>query len=305
MRAPPRRRRRPSASPHDARSGAPVGEPDARSVPGPVRAVSLGRVAGPATRRPIVTRNGGGRTWTFPKGWRRLGEPRLRALRDPGGLPAPRRHPPAVGLALAPQARRPRPRRLDLVGPVAMAWWMGVLFAIGSVCFALGSFPPYATAVGATPDNITYFVGSIFFTTASFLQYMEVASTPTDLVEPHRNGFGSLLRIRHRRIDWWAAGIQLVGTVWFNRTTLERAARRAGRVAGPPPDLAARRAGLHLLPRLELAGLGRGVPRALRLAAVPHLVVDHRAEPRRAPSPSACRPSPPTSPRAASCSAWP
>ena len=104
--------------------------------------------------------------------------------------------------------------------PFAMAWWMGVLFAIGSVCFALGSFPPYATAVGATPDNITYFIGSIFFTTASFLQYMEVASTPTDLAEPHRKGFASLLRIRHRRIDWWAAAIQLIGTLWFNRTTL-------------------------------------------------------------------------------------
>jgi len=91
---------------------------------------------------------------------------------------------------------------------------------VGSVCFALGSFPLYATAVGATPDDITFFVGSIFFTTASFLQYMEVASSPTDLAEPHRSGFASLLRIRHRRIDWWAAGIQLVGTVWFNRTTL-------------------------------------------------------------------------------------
>jgi hypothetical protein len=104
--------------------------------------------------------------------------------------------------------------------PSALAWWMGVLFAVGSVCFALGSFPPYVTAVGATPDNITFFVGSIFFTTASFLQYMEVASAPVDLVQPHRNGLASLLRIRHRRIDWWAAGIQLVGTVWFNRTTL-------------------------------------------------------------------------------------
>ena len=29
-----------------------------------------------------------------------------------------------------------------------------------------------------------------------------------------------MLHIRHRRIDWWAAGIQLIGTVWFNRTTL-------------------------------------------------------------------------------------
>ncbi|HEY5386212.1 MAG TPA: hypothetical protein VIJ56_13330 [Acidimicrobiales bacterium] len=104
--------------------------------------------------------------------------------------------------------------------PSALGWWMGVLFAVGSVCFALGSFPPYATAVGVTPDNITFFIGSIFFTTASFLQYMEVASAPSALVEPHRDGLGSLWRIRHRRIDWWAAGIQLIGTVWFNRTTL-------------------------------------------------------------------------------------
>src|ERR1700689_1932452 len=60
--------------------------------------------------------------------------------------------------------------------PFAMDWWMGVLFAVGSICFTLGSF----------------------------LQYMEVASTPADLVGQHRNGLGSLLRLRHRRIDWWA-----------------------------------------------------------------------------------------------------
>ena len=104
--------------------------------------------------------------------------------------------------------------------PFAMAWWMGVLFAVGSICFALGSFPLYATTVGTTPDNVTFFVGSIFFTTASFLQYVEVANTPTDLVAAHRNGLGSLLRVQHRRIDWWAAAIQLLGTLWFNRTTL-------------------------------------------------------------------------------------
>ena len=72
--------------------------------------------------------------------------------------------------------------------PRALAWWIGVLFAVGSICFALGSFPPYATAVGTTPDNLTYFIGSIFFTTASFLQYYEVASTPTSLDDPHRQG---------------------------------------------------------------------------------------------------------------------
>jgi hypothetical protein len=104
--------------------------------------------------------------------------------------------------------------------PFAMAWWIGVLFAVGSICFALGSFPPYATAVGSTPDNITFFVGSIFFTVASFLQYVEVVNTPTGLVDARRGGPRSLLRIEHHRIDWWAAAIQLLGTLWFNRTTL-------------------------------------------------------------------------------------
>jgi len=104
--------------------------------------------------------------------------------------------------------------------PRALAWWIGVLFAFGSICFALGSFPPYATAVGTNPDNLTYFIGSIFFTTASFLQYYEVATTSTSLDHPHRKGPRSLFRIQHHRIDWWAAIIQFAGTLWFNRTTL-------------------------------------------------------------------------------------
>jgi YrhK-like protein len=119
--------------------------------------------------------------------------------------------------------------------PFAMTWWMGVLFAVGSACFALGSFPPYATALGVTPDNITYFIGSIFFTTASFLQYMEVVSTPSGLVTSPRQGFGSLWRIRHRRIDWWAAAIQLLGTLWFNRTTLSALLVGLGRSADHHP----------------------------------------------------------------------
>jgi hypothetical protein len=104
--------------------------------------------------------------------------------------------------------------------PAALPWWIGVLFAAGSLCFALGSFPPYAIGTGTTGDNVTYFIGSIFFTTASFLQYYEVASTPTQLGGGPRRGARALLRIEHRRIDWWAAVIQLAGTLWFNRTTL-------------------------------------------------------------------------------------
>ena len=105
--------------------------------------------------------------------------------------------------------------------PGAVAWWIGVLFAIGSVCFALGSFPPFATTVGANPDNLTYFIGSLFFTTR------RLPAVRRDRVGGHlprrvpaARGFRALFRVQHHRIDWWAALIQFAGTLWFNRTTL-------------------------------------------------------------------------------------
>jgi hypothetical protein len=66
--------------------------------------------------------------------------------------------------------------------PGALAWWIGVLFAIGSLCFALGAFPLYATSVGVNADNVTYFIGSIFFTTAAFSATLEVGINQRPLV---------------------------------------------------------------------------------------------------------------------------
>lgn len=103
--------------------------------------------------------------------------------------------------------------------PRAIAWWIGVLFAVGSLCFALGALPPYATAVGVDPDNLTFFIGSIFFTAAAFLQYSEAATTDPHVEGRSRRRLRRLLSIQHRRIDWWACLIQFLGTLWFNRTT--------------------------------------------------------------------------------------
>ena len=103
--------------------------------------------------------------------------------------------------------------------PGAIAWWIGVLFAVGSTCFALGALPPYADAVGTNTDNLTYFIGSIFFTTAAFLQYFEAASTNPHLDGPRHRMFRQLFVVQHKRIDWWASLVQFIGTLWFNRTT--------------------------------------------------------------------------------------
>ena len=97
------------------------------------------------------------------------------------------------------------------------AWWIAVLFMIGSACFAIGAVPGYVSAVGVGADAVTFFVGSIFFTSAATLQFLEVANTspsPDHRARPFRPASWE-----PRRIDWLATAIQLVGTVFFNIST--------------------------------------------------------------------------------------
>jgi len=102
--------------------------------------------------------------------------------------------------------------------PQALGWWIAVLFAIGSFLFALGVVPSYATAVGALPDAWTFFVGSLFFTSAGFLQYVQAINVPLDPAGSERQAF-RLFSWRPDRIDVWACGIQSLGTLWFNWST--------------------------------------------------------------------------------------
>jgi hypothetical protein len=100
--------------------------------------------------------------------------------------------------------------------PRARGWWIAVLFAVGSLLFALGAVPGYASAVGARWDNVTFFIGSLFFTSAAFLTYREAVDAAPPAVNPaHRRFFV----YQPGRIDWWATGVQLVGTLYFNVST--------------------------------------------------------------------------------------
>jgi hypothetical protein len=101
--------------------------------------------------------------------------------------------------------------------PGARGWWIAVLFAVGSALFAVGSVPGYVTAVGARWDAVTYFIGSLFFTSAAFLTYREaVDAAPGALDNPVRRRF---FVYQPRRIDWWATAVQLAGTLYFNVST--------------------------------------------------------------------------------------
>lgn len=102
-----------------------------------------------------------------------------------------------------------RPHRKGHPRGRGLTWWIGVLFAIGSTCFLLGPIPAFEDAVGAHATAWTYFVGSLFFTTAAYLSLVQV-------IRP----------VGHRWFGWepavmgyWAALIQCAGTLEFNVTT--------------------------------------------------------------------------------------
>ena len=83
--------------------------------------------------------------------------------------------------------------------------WMALCFALGSTCFLVGPFPGYVQLVGASADGVTFFAGSILFTAGGALQ------SRIAWPERHLRGGG--------RAAWWAALVQLAGTLFFNVTT--------------------------------------------------------------------------------------
>ena len=90
---------------------------------------------------------------------------------------------------------------------------------VGSSCFVLGAFPLYANAVGPAADGVTYFIGSIFFTSAALLQVLLSAGV---IRADQRPRTSVRWRSRVRTVDrpeWWAGVVQFAGTLMFNVST--------------------------------------------------------------------------------------
>ena len=80
-------------------------------------------------------------------------------------------------------------------------------FAIGASLFAIGAVFAAFPAINATFTGLTFFIGSIFFTTASLIQWLLSG-------RPRFAGRGGA-----EAIDWWSAAIQFAGTLFFNVST--------------------------------------------------------------------------------------
>lgn len=117
-----------------------------------------------------------------------------------------------------------------LWSPAGLGWWIAVLFMIGSGCFALGSLAGLVPGLSAllfqqaAELNAVFFVGSLFFTSAAYLQLLEAANADRrarqarglPLEEPF-SWFGW----QPGQIGWLSAAIQLVGTLLFNINTAD------------------------------------------------------------------------------------
>jgi YrhK-like protein len=95
---------------------------------------------------------------------------------------------------------------------------MSVLFALGSLCFTVAALAAQWASVSRPGIGVTFFVGSIFFTCASYLQYSETVNVEHSVSSVRRARWRPA-SWEPRRIDWLAASVQLIGTIFFNVST--------------------------------------------------------------------------------------
>jgi hypothetical protein len=117
----------------------------------------------------------------------------------------------------ASRLSRVRHRELVHWAPHRASWWIAVLFAAGSTCFLIAPIPAFLRLVGPVADGVVFFVGSLLFTTAAALQWLETINANRGPTQA--SGRLKVLTFEPGRIDWWSCGVQLLGTLFFNATT--------------------------------------------------------------------------------------
>ncbi|MGO1117701.1 hypothetical protein ACTL6U_03315 [Rhodovibrionaceae bacterium A322] len=112
--------------------------------------------------------------------------------------------------------------------PTRLAWWIAVLFIIGSSHFIVGCLAglwpgifPEALQKAAT-INLVFFVGSLFFTSAAGLQFLEAVNH--DITDLAKGSSDSPARWRWlawkpENAGYCASLVQFLGTILFNFNT--------------------------------------------------------------------------------------
>ncbi|MCB1013713.1 MAG: YrhK family protein [Acidimicrobiales bacterium] len=120
------------------------------------------------------------------------------------------------GLGPRLEGAGPPAHRRVVWAPGELGWWVAVLFLVGAGCFAVGALPGLSSVASPELIGVVFFVGSLFFTSAGYAQFLQSINAGRPEGTRRR-----LFAVQPRRIDWWACGVQSVGTLWFNVNTFE------------------------------------------------------------------------------------
>ena len=114
--------------------------------------------------------------------------------------------------------------------PRRMGWWIAILFMIGSALFAIGgaqgTWPgsPVARWFDPSLTGWIFFVGSLYFTSAAYLQWLEALNNDvadSDLSTGAKPRGWRFFGWRPRNLGFLATAFQLAGTVFFNVNTAD------------------------------------------------------------------------------------
>jgi hypothetical protein len=96
---------------------------------------------------------------------------------------------------------------------------MSVLFALGALCFAAAAIAAQWASTPRPGIGVTFFLGSIMFTAAAYLQYLEAVNVEPDIDSKRRRPRLRRASWEPDRIDWLSSAVQLAGTIFFNIST--------------------------------------------------------------------------------------
>lgn len=117
--------------------------------------------------------------------------------------------------------------------PKQLNWWIGLIFMLGASCFAAGSVlclaPGLAKVCGLSGVQVNsfFFIGSIPFTTAAYLQLYQAGNAPSvgaaGAVEAATAASSkpAYFGWNPRDAGWLSCLLQFIGTIFFNFNTFD------------------------------------------------------------------------------------
>ena len=112
--------------------------------------------------------------------------------------------------------------------PWKLNWWIGAVFAVGSLFFAVASMLALSPGLAArwwisgSEVNAIFFAGSIPFTVAAYLQLFQAANAGHFLEDPSLSERQTqFFGWRPHDIGWLSCAFQFVGTILFNFNTFD------------------------------------------------------------------------------------